>query len=184
MIVIENRPSRRTASVPMLYTWLHDQQCFTEFPIFSLRLIVLNGRARQPTILWHFLRHLVARGEERCRGPVWNKPFGTISDEGDRITSDQDWPIFPPAPPQGDDINCLIWQSSYLSAFMQTGWLHCTADSDLSTELPNSCYLKFSRSYLVAKWDKVLKVAAFGLAEGGVDYGQLFGFVRFGALGD
>ena len=44
MIVIENRPSRRTASVPMLYTWLHDQQCFTEFPIFSLRLIVLNGR--------------------------------------------------------------------------------------------------------------------------------------------
>ena len=64
MIVIENRLSIRTASVPMLYTWLHDQQCFTEFPIFSLRLIVLNGRGRQPAILWHFLRHLVARGEE------------------------------------------------------------------------------------------------------------------------
>ena len=109
MIVIENSPSRRTASVPMLYTWLHDQQCFTEFPIFSLRLIVLNGRGPPAGNSVAFFTPFGGLGRAGAEGPCeisrLDDDFRRAPDNFGPTTIGQS---FAPAPPQGDDINCLI----------------------------------------------------------------------------
>ena len=108
--------------MPMLYTWLHDQQCFTEFPIFSLRLIVLNGRGPPAGNSVAFFTPFGGPGRAGAEGPCeisrldddfrrGDDGDGSDGDGSDRITldTDHDWPICAAAaPPQGDDINCLI----------------------------------------------------------------------------
>ena len=87
---------------------------------------------------------------------------------------------FAPAPPQGDDINCLIWQS-------QTPGLQRNVQR-LTTRIFRLNFQTVAirtfwafPSYLVAKWDKALQLAGLWISTGHLP-DQLFGFVRFGAV--